>query len=360
MKINWVLPELSKSGGVSVALHYANILSDRGHDVVCYVPKSGFHYGRKKVFFFKDVLKFHSNQELQGKWFDNKFNFEFPLWINKRSVRYADITIATSWITSYWVNELNTEKKAYFIQDFETWGNSKINKAVLNSYKLPFDEFISVSSALHNRILKTVGTDTKIVCNGVEEIFLTDLPRVEHLDSNTVIGMPYRENRGNDMKNCALGIRVLLKIKEKCPTIKLMTYGFKKPQNWNNEIEFLENPTRQELLNFYNKTDIFYVPSKYEGWGLPAMEAMAQKNVVLAGKSGVIQEVGINGENCIILDDPTDETEAIKKISDLIKNQNKRKIIGSNARKIISGMTVQSSAIKFENILYDLFENNTH
>lgn len=358
MKINWILPELSKSGGVSVALNYANILHDMGHDVICYVPQSGLHYGWKKVFFLKDVIKIHISDELQGKWFDNRFKFEFPLWINNCSVRDADVTIATSWITGYWVNKLHKGKKIYFIQDFETWGNEKINRAVLKSYKLPFDKFITVSNALRNRILESVGTDTKVVCNGVEEIFLSDIPKPINSNGNVVVSMPYRENRGDDIKNCALGIRVMLKLKNKFPSIKLMSYGFKKPENWSSEIEFIENPTRMELLSFYNKTDIFYVPSKYEGWGLPAMEAMAQRNAVLAHCSGFIQEMGMDNENCIILNNPSDENEAFQKISDLILNDTKRQMIGNNARKSVSGMTVQSSAANFENILRLLIKNN--
>lgn len=351
MKINWILPELSKSGGVRVALQYANKLSDMGHDVICYVPQSGLHYGWKKIFFLKDVIKMRTRDELRGKWFDNRFRFEFPLWINDRSVRNADVTIATSWITSYWVNRLHKGKKLYFIQDFETWGNSKINAAVLKSYKLPFDDFIVVSSALHNRLLETVGTDTKVVCNGIEEIFLSDIPKPINLNGDVVVGMPYRENRGDDIKNCALGIRVMLKLKKRFPSIKLVSYGFKKPEHWSDEIEFVENPTRKELLSFYNKTDIFYVPSKYEGWGLPAMEAMAQRSAVLAHCSGFIQEIGIDNENCIMLNDPSDEKEALEKISNLILNETKRRTIGNNARKVVSNMTVQSSALNFENIL---------
>ena len=353
MRINWILPELSKSGGVNVALHYANILNDNGHDVICYIPQSGLHYGWKRIFFLKDVFKFHLNDELRGKWFDNRFKFDFPVWINNRTVRDADINIATSWITSYWVAKINKGKRVYFIQDFETWGGEKINRAVLESYRLPFDELVVVSSALHDRLLSAVGVDARIVCNGIEDIFLTKLVK-KNISDQVTIGMPYRENRGNDMKNCALGIRVLLKIKEKNPSIRIMCYGFKKPEGWNDKISFWVNPTRRELLQFYNMTDIFYVPSKYEGWGLPAMEAMAQENAVLAGNSGVIQEIGIDGQNCVILNNPMDESEAINKITDLIMNPSKRKIIGRNARKIVAGMTIKSSAAKFENILYSL------
>lgn len=359
MKINWVLPEASQCGGIRVALQYANALTTLGHDVVCYVPKSGQHFGWKKIFFPKELLRMSQNGELRGEWFDNKFRFEYPVWINNASVRDADVTIATSWITSYWVHELTKEKgvKTYFIQGFETWGNAKYNEIVLNSYRLPFDERITVSTALHDRILKEAGSNSVIICNSVEECFLEDLEKPKN---NITVGMPYREIRDDDVKNCALGIRVLLKIKEKYPEIKIATFGFKKPEGWNDLIDFCENPTREELVEFYRKTNIFYVPSLYEGWGLPAMEAMAQKNAVLASCSGLIQEVGIDNENCVILKNPADEEEAYHKISALIQDSNKTQKIGQNARKVISQLSENKSVKMFERVLLKAIENGNH
>lgn len=156
MKINWILPEVSQCGGVRVALQYANALAKMGHDVICYAPKSGQHFGWKKVFFPKEVLRMKKDGELRGEWFRNDFKFEFPMWITDRHIRDADVTIATSWITSYWVNRLahSKGKKVYFIQGFETWGNETFNKRVLKSYTFPFDMCITVSTALHDRVLR--------------------------------------------------------------------------------------------------------------------------------------------------------------------------------------------------------------
>ena len=359
MKINWILPEASQCGGIRVVLQYANALTTLGHDVICYVPRSGQHFGWKKIFFPKELLRMKQNGELRGEWFDNKFWFKYPVWINNASIRDADITIATSWITSYWVHKLSRTKgkKVYFIQGFETWGNKKYNEIVLNSYLLPFDERITVSTALHDRILRETGSDSKIVCNGVEECFLKDLEKPRNI---LTVGMPYREVRGDDIKNCTLGIRVLLRVKKIYPDVKIAAFGFKKPDNWNEFIDFYENPTREELVEFYRKTSIFYVPSLYEGWGLPAMEAMAQKNAVLASCSGLIQEVGVDGENCIVLKNPSDEEEAFNKIMALIQDFNKTQKIGQNAGKVISQLSENKSIKKFENVLLEAIEDGNH
>lgn len=350
MKINFILPGVGKSGGVMVALNYAAYLKKNGHDVLCYYPISGGYSGWKKILFPKLVLRWCIYNELRGNWYKEKSILKHPLFINNSTVRKADVTIATSWITSYWVSKLNQNKgkKVYFIQDFETWGNKKENEIVLRSYKLPFDERITVSTALHDRLIDEINVDSKIVCNGVENCFLDDR---EKKFEKIIIGMPYRPVRGDDVKNCALGIEVLLKIKEVYPKVGIRVFGFKKPENWNDVIDFVENPSREQLVDFYNKTTIFYVPSIYEGWGLPAMEAMAQKNCVVASNSGLIKEIGVDGVNCIILRNPKDFNETVNLISNLINNIEIAKEIGINARNSVSEMSISCSSKKFEKII---------
>lgn len=356
MKINWIIPEATQSGGIIVALQYANKLVERGHDVVCYAPLSGQHYGWKRILFPKEVIKTCLNSYYRGDWFNNKFTFEFPLWINNKSIRDADVTIATSWITSYWVNNLdNTKgKKVYFIQGFETWGDEKTNEIVKSSYNLPFDKRITVSTELHNRLIKECDSDSVVICNGVEEVFTKNLGKKNN--NQLVIGFPYRETRGDDIKNCIFAIRVLNKLHDKHPDVKIVTYGFKKPDGWSETIEFLENPTRNELVNFYHNVNIFYVPSIYEGWGLPAMEAMAQSCCVLASNTGVIKEIGIDNKNCIIINNPKDEIEVFNKLERVCNDSILRKEIGDNAKKMVADMTQADSQKMFEETLKDTIE----
>lgn len=353
MKINIILPGVGKSGGVIVALNYALYLKENGHDVLCYYPISGAYSGWKKILFPKLMIRWCINDDMRGNWYEEQNILKHPLFINNLTVRNADVTIATSWITSYWVSKLkkNKGKKVYFIQGFETWGDKKENEIVLRSYKLPFDERITVSTALHNRLLNEVKVGSKIVCNGVENCFLQ---AKEKKYERIIIGMPYRSIRANDVKNCSLGIKVLLKIKEKYPNVEIRAFGFKRPENWNSNIIFIENPSRSELVDFYNCTNIFYVPSIYEGWGLPAMEAMALQNCVVASNSGLIKEIGIDRENCIVLKNPRDLSEAVNIISKLIENKGMIQEIGINARKSVSNMSVRDSAKKFEQIIMNI------
>ena len=181
----------------------------------------------------------------------------------------------------------------------------------------------------------------------MEECFLKSTENDKSKD-NITIGFPYREPK---VKNCDMGMRVLLKLKEKYPSIELLSFGFKKPQVWDERIRFVENPSREALVDLYGQMDIFYVPSIYEGWGLPAMEAMAQACCVVAGNSGVIQEIGRDKENCVILDDPGNEQETLDKLSELICDPAQIYAIGKKAREVVSGMTSRMSAERFEDVL---------
>ena len=81
---------------------------------------------------------------------------------------------------------------------------------------------------------------------------------------------------------------------------------------------------------------------------------MAQSSCVLAANSGIIREIGIDGENCIILQNPRDEQEAIDKIEFLIQNPDLFIKIGKNAREEVLKMSTEASSRKFEKILKDI------
>ncbi|MEO0123065.1 MAG: glycosyltransferase family 1 protein [candidate division WOR-3 bacterium] len=63
-----------------------------------------------------------------------------------------------------------------------------------------------------------------------------------------------------------------------------------------NNIKYFENVKENELPDFYNAADIFVMPSFYEGFGLPALEAMSCGTpVVVANTSSLPEIVGEAG-----------------------------------------------------------------
>jgi len=73
----------------------------------------------------------------------------------------------------------------------------------------------------------------------------------------------------------------------------LPSYGFKLVSKLNLDglVQFTGRLTREELVRLYSRAKIAVVPSLYEGFGLPAAEAMACGTPVIATTGGALPEV---------------------------------------------------------------------
>jgi glycosyltransferase involved in cell wall biosynthesis len=58
-----------------------------------------------------------------------------------------------------------------------------------------------------------------------------------------------------------------------------------------NDIQFVINPSDQDIINYYQAANIFLFPSIYEGFGWPPLEAMACGCPVVASNAGSLPEV---------------------------------------------------------------------
>lgn len=58
-----------------------------------------------------------------------------------------------------------------------------------------------------------------------------------------------------------------------------------------NSVHFLGRVSERELVTLYNATDVFVFPSTYEGFGLPALEAMACGTPVVSSNAASLPEV---------------------------------------------------------------------
>ena len=80
-------------------------------------------------------------------------------------------------------------------------------------------------------------------------------------------------------------------------------FGIKKPQKIDDSFNFYENPKRSKILELYQNSSIYlYTSNQNESWGLPVLEAMANKCVVIGNYSGCVKEIGANMENLVITD----------------------------------------------------------
>lgn len=338
MKINFILPFKRMSGGIRVVYIYANYLAEQGHEVCCYVPMLSYRgKGQSILFRIKASL---SNIIKKENWFDCKFPVKIVPLIRENFIEDADVVIATAWQTAFDVNKLSEKKgrKYYFIQDYEVF-NGNVSD-VEKTYSLGIN-MITISKKLQSKLLN-FSNDVSIVYNGLYD---SEYIRGEkkHLNKFTIMLM-YHEA---EHKCTTEGLEVIRKIKEKYDNIQIIIFGRKINEKFDEDYIVEESPEREKLMELYQMADVYLFTSKIEAWGLPIVEAMANKCAVIGRKIGALYEL-YDGKNAIIANDINEMYGALEV---LYKNRLCLYKIQDAAYCTAKKLSWKKSAQKFESII---------
>ncbi|MFI6843573.1 glycosyltransferase family 4 protein [Kitasatospora sp. NBC_00085] len=110
-------------------------------------------------------------------------------------------------------------------------------------------------------------------------------------------------------------------------------------------IEFRSGLTDQELVDLYRSAEVACVPSLYEGFSLPAAEAMATGTPLVATTGGAIPEVaGPDGETCLAV--PPGNADALAAaLGRLLDDPELREALGEAGReRVLERFTWQRAA----------------
>ena len=110
-------------------------------------------------------------------------------------------------------------------------------------------------------------------------------------------------------------------------------------------VEFVSNLTDDELVATYARAEVAVIPSLYEGFSLPAVEAMACGVPVVATTGGALPEVvGESGETGILVP-PADATALATAIDSLLDDGDSRARLGAAGRaRVLNRFTWQHCA----------------
>src|SRR6266852_3324465 len=111
----------------------------------------------------------------------------------------------------------------------------------------------------------------------------------------------------------------------------------------------VDRPTL-ELL--YQRARAVVVPSLYEGFGLPVLEAMARGQVVVAARTSSLPEVG--GDAALYVDDPNDPEELAGALQTAIGDLKVRARLTRAARKQAAGFTWDRCAAGVVEVIREL------
>ncbi|MCE4064520.1 glycosyltransferase family 4 protein [Chryseobacterium gleum] len=214
--------------------------------------------------------------------FDRKIHF----WKFKKAADTADKIIAISEQTKRDIIQYLKvpETKIEVIYQgchhaFKEQQSPELMEAVKEKFKLP------------ERFVLNVGTieDRKNLLNVVKAINGTEIPLV-------VVGRK---------------TRYYLKIER-----------FLKKNNMEKQVLFLEGVSMDELAAIYKIADIFVYPSFFEGFGIPVIEALFSKTVVVTSNTSCLPEAG--GKDSVYIN-PDNDLDIRAKLKFLWENESERK-----------------------------------
>ena len=109
-------------------------------------------------------------------------------------------------------------------------------------------------------------------------------------------------------------------------------------------VTFLEQLSAKELVHQYNRAQLLVSPSLYEGFGLPAAEALACGTPVVATSAGALSEIVEDGVSGLLV--PPGEAEPLAEtIRTLLENPERCRVMGgAGARRIRARFSWQRTA----------------
>lgn len=355
MKINFILPSLGESGGLKVIYRYAEEFIKLGHQVEFYFPIKPYSYKlekyKNKFIYIIVALKMYLSRYYNYK-IIKKFNYRGNvklkpvLKISNKYIDNADVVIASAWPTAYDVEKLDEKKgkKFYFVQGYEVWDDEKKGKQsyFLNLQKIVIAEWIK-------KKLEDIGVKDKIyvVNNGLDIEYYKNDNKI--YSNNEKVGCLMLSHH-LETKGVLYGLQAFELAKSICPNIKLTMFGLEKLNSIPKYVEFIENPSMDEIKKLYCNNDIYIFPSIEEGWGLTVVEAMAAKCAVVGSNVGCLLELGINDNNALI-SEPKDFKTMSENIIKLVNDVNLRKKISENAFNSIQNLKWDESVSKFLKII---------
>lgn len=304
MRVTFVLPPVSLSGGIKVVALYAKSLVEMGHKVVVVSPPSA-----------KPSLRSRLRSALNGQgWLSPEQSRESHLDgldiehrviecyrpICDSDVPDADIVIATWWETAEWVNVLGLSKghKVYFVQGHEIFPNQPQDR-VEATYRMPLRKIV-VSKWLQDVMRENYGdSDTEVVLNAVDHKQFS-APARGRQDRPT-IGFLYSDSA---VKAVDVALEVVDEVQATIPDLRVICFGAYRPSNTSilgSAIEFHHSPAQDQIRNIYSQCDVWLSASRSEGFNLTVAEAMACRTPVVATRTGWPKDALISGRGGLLV-----------------------------------------------------------
>jgi len=227
----------------------------------------------------------------------------------------------------------------------------------LFSHKRFIDKNIAISKAVLNECNQYGINKVVQIYNGINLKDFTADRKSSHSDNflNIInISRIVHSKKGQDVLIKALNVCKDKGLKFKCDFVGGV-YDYSKDSfeylknlvdelNLKNEITFLEN--RTDISELLSQSDLFILPSRYEGLGLVVLEAMAAKVPVIVSDIEGPAELVTDGNNGLLFKSES-HIDLADKILYLYNNQKKMEDLAQNAHEFVQDFDISFMCKKY-------------
>lgn len=361
LRANFILPSLSALpvGGYKVEYQYADRLVCRGHAATVLHAWSSaprLPTGGLLRFLGKTALLKASGAPIVP-WYDFEAGTTvklFPSLYRSAGIPRADITILTAWQTAaYLPPSPKLGRLVQVVYDYELWRTADLTTraAMARAFRRPGVVRIATSKAVCT-MLEEAGSDWSRILNpGIDLMTFSQLRQPK--DRRPTIGFALR---GGAKKGARKGMDTLLRALElvhrRFPEVSVVCFGAESEDvaHWIHSRGFVSTA---DLVAIYNESSIFVLPSRYEGWGLPALEAMACGACVVSTRNGGVEDFCVDGINARLVN-PDDPVGLATVIGELLSDPADRIRIAEEGVRVSQQYGLVTATNKFVDVIEDL------
>ncbi len=306
MRITIALPAYWNTpiGGYHVQYQYANLLTQRGHDVTVAFPR---HLApgrpvrsRVGTALWAWGLR-RRNRPLIGSFpLDPRVRVRLLRDLSGGALPRADVLVATAWQTAEAMAGAPARcgRKVYVVYDYEhlMTAGPDIRARIEATYRMPYT-LVATSAIVEETIRRCGGAPVATIPCGVDfAAFGLDVA----LDQRAplTVGFPARAEAFKGTADAAAAAELLRA--RYGDQLRVAAFGSSNPglPGW---IEWHQYPSQAELRRFYNGQAVFMVPSHYEGWGLPGVEALACGAALVTTDNGGCRDYAMDGRTALVV-----------------------------------------------------------
>ncbi len=180
----------------------------------------------------------------------------------------------------------------------------------------------------------------EVVLLGVPREQLTSVPiGIDHRRFRTTAPLDARPRQvtilynDHPAKGWPIGIGAIARARCAVPDLDVVAFGtLAPPDNLPEWVTYCRDPEPDQLVEIYNRTQVFVQPSHYEGFGFTAVEAMACGAALVTTDNGGSSEYAVHGDTALVAR-PTDTAGLARHIEALLLDDQLRLRVATRGRE---------------------------